>query len=331
MTTIAETTGTLPDIIDAIASAATSLSEWSDADTAITNDGSSTNYVDNGRVLQHSSSGIFVGLFLQTSEYAHHDDDYNSRYAGGIRIVHSTDWDTENNVPAGSTDVRSADPWSGDVGNHAGASFTTTDYGTGNHDYAYGNGSGSTQVYILEGNHGLDVLQSTEVTYFGSVTNNWINFGAWNTEDGTNGRAGYYSFEYINSKFWADGNDPFAAYTQSSVDQGNQTALSSWKTMYGHNETDPSYPYKAAGFDNPAWCMVNPDSGDDTYFFRRGVMYQTSNNSVPVAYLKAIIGNDINEGGAHGDTIDHDGETYRVVRQSGAGTSTTITAGIRYE
>jgi len=331
MTTITETTGKLPDVIDSIASAATALSEWSDADPGITNDGSSTNYVDNGRVLQHASSGTYVGLFLQNSRYARHADDYNNRNAGGIRIVHSSDWDTENHVPAGKTDVRNADPWSGSVGNNASASFTTYNVDTGNYSYTHGNANGSTQVYVLQGGAGIGTLQSTEVTYFGSVTNNWINFGAWNTSDGNNGRCGYYSMEYINSKFWADGNQPFAAYSQSSVTNGNETALASFQVYYGRANNNTSFPYGAVGFDRPEWCVVNPDSEDDTYFFRRGVMYQTSSESIPVAYVKAIIGNDINEGGAHGDTIDHSGETYRVLRQSGAGTGTTISAALRYE
>ncbi|GAB7121220.1 hypothetical protein [Natrinema sp. JCM 9743] len=164
------------------------------------------------------------------------------------------------------------------------------------------------------------------------MTNNWINFAAWNTTDGNNGRCGYYSAEYVNNKFWADGNQPFAAYAQSSTSRGNETALASFQVYYGRaNNNNTSYPYGAVGFDRPEWCVVNPDSADDTYFFRRGVMYQTSSQSIPVAYIKAIIGNDINEGGAHGDTVDHSGETYRVVRQSGAGTNTTISAALRYE
>ncbi|QCS43417.1 hypothetical protein [Natrinema versiforme] len=331
MTTIEETTGKLPDLIDGIASAATALSEWSDADPAVTNDGSSTNYVDNGRVLQHSSSGLYVGLFLQNSRYARHEDDYNNANAGGIRVVHSSDWDTENNVPAGNTDVRSADPWSGDVGNNASASFTTYNTDTGEYNWTHGNANGSTQVYVLETGDGIGTLQETDVTYFGSVTNNWINFGAWNTKDGQNGRCGYYTAEYIQDKFWADGNQPFAAYAQSSTSRGSETALASFQVYYGRANNNTSYPYSAAGFDRPEWCVVNPDSADDTYFFRRGVMYQTSSQSIPVAYIKAIIGNDINEGGAHGDTIDHSGETYRALRQSGAGTDKTISAALRYE
>lgn len=331
MTTIAETTGKLPDVIDDIASAATALSEWSDADTGVTNDQSSTNYEDNGRVLQHSSSGMFVGLFLQTSRYARHEDNYNNANASGIRVVHSTDWDTSTNSPAGKTDVRSADPWSGDVGNNASASFTTYNTDTGNYSWTHGNANGSTQVYVLEGNNGMSTVQSIDCTYFGSVTNKWINFAVWNTQDGDNGRCGYYSGEYIDNKFWSDGNTPWAAYAQSSVTRQNETGLASFQVYYGRANNNTSYPYGAVGFDRPEWCVVNPDSSDDTYFFRRGVMYQTSSQSIPIAYIKAAIGNDINEGGAHGDTIDHDTETYRVLRQSGAGTNTTLSAAMRHE
>ncbi|WP_455448612.1 hypothetical protein [Natrinema thermotolerans] len=177
----------------------------------------------------------------------------------------------------------------------------------------------------------MSSLQSIDVTYFASVTSDWINLAMWNTQDGSNGCAGYYCFEYPSSKFWPDGNTPYYAYSQSNNSSGTKVALNSFNTFYGHAEVNQSFPFDASGFDPAEWCIVNPASDDDTHFFRRGVAYQSSSGTVPVAYLLASIGNDINEGGAHGDTIDHSGETYRVFRQSGAGSSTTITAGLRYE
>jgi hypothetical protein len=332
MTTITETQGVLPDLIDSIASEATALAEWSDADTGVTNDQSSTNYVDNGRVLEHGPSGMYLGFFLQSNKTSDNSDYNNYGYGGGIRVVHSTGWDTDTNSPTGNTDVRSGDPWSGDTGNMASDSLTTYDVRTDYDSQYYGDANSSTSLWVLEENTNIDNLQTVDVTYFGSVTSEWINVAAWNTQDGTNGSAGYYTFEYPNSKFWPDGNTPYFAYAFSNVDNGIETALNSFNVFYGRRSLmTADRPFDAPGFGTPKWGIVNPASDDDTFFFRRGVHYQSASSSVPVSYITSTIANDQNEGGSHGDTIDHEGETYRVFKQSGAGNSMTLSVGVRYE
>lgn len=327
MATITEQNDTVLNAIEDIATTATSLTEWSDADTGVTTSGASTDYTDNGRVLAHSSSGMIVGLFAL--RYSNFDSNNNYFGAGGIRVSLSSDWDTDNSSPSGNTNTHSGDPWSGNVGNNRSSTFSahSTDYGYTNQGHG---------VWTQEDPGSQENVATANINYFGCVTSETLNFAGWDDES-EGGSAGVFSFEHVSQKFFEDGGAPWAAWSNSTVGDnsgggGNWQGCAAWAYFEGSCDRGSNGQiYRAQGFDQSEWCMVNPDSNDDTFFFRRPVMYRSSGKGTPVAYLRQIIGNDRNEGGAHGDTIDHNGETYRMFRQSGGSMDVTASAALRYE
>jgi len=328
MTTIAEKTATTGQLISDVASAALALAEWEDGDAYVTNDQATDNWYDNGRLLHHTPSGQYVLLFI--SDNSAQMSNNNTTNYKGIRIIASNDWDGVNHHPAGYTSVHTDDPFSNDVGNDARASFTHHEH-TGDDNY---NDAGQEGIWYFSHRNGTRSEQAADtVTYFASVGASWLNIGAWNNADGNNGRAGYYSFEYVDNKFWADGNDPFALCCQANTSGSDDFRISAYGYQYydQNRGMDNNHPYNGSGTDRGKWGVVNPDSEDDTFFFQRPVLYLTNNQTVPVAYIEDAISNDTDEGGSHGDTITHGGATYRVFRQSGAGSGNVHSVGLRYE
>lgn len=332
MATVAEKTADLATLIDDIAATLGGLASWSDADTYVTNDGSTTSWYDNGRVFHNSDAGIYVLFHL----HAHRPDtDSSSDYdeVAGVRCTISNDWDATNHHPAGNTNVSGDDPYSSDVG------FAITD----SYDHVNTN-SDSYENYDERVSHAIYVastdnfdranneLRQYSVDYYLSAGNDYLNVGAWNSTDGTNGCAGYFTWEYVDNKFWNDGNDPYAAFSQTSAgNHGIYVSSYSWKYFQNNADVRASHPYTATGFDGGEWGIVNPDSADDTFFFKRPVAYLTHQQNVPVAYIEDVLSNDTDEGGAHGDVISHGGHDYRVFRQSGASNNRVHSAALRYE
>ncbi|ELY68140.1 hypothetical protein [Natrinema versiforme] len=317
MTTINETNGTYKDLIDDVASAALALSEWSDADTGVTTvtPGNDSDYTDRGRVLEHGPSGMFVGLFYASSYES------GNEYIDGIRCSLSTDWNTTDNIPAGNTDTTEGDPWSSSVGNDRHASFNDVYEGTDFYETPFGCPISESSSY------------GDTINYFGSVTANFLNIAAWDSNDGSYGKAGYFNFEHTTDQFWASGDQPWTAYTMLNhrTDYDfTYLSASSWRQFYGNSrDNGGDYCYYGDGFDESQWGFINPDSNDDTFFFRRPVIYDAG--GTPIAYVESAIKNDVSEGGSHGDTFDYDTETYRVFKQSGASQSQPVSVALRYE
>lgn len=330
MTTITETKDTLDTIINEVAETALTFAEWSDADTNVTTAGDETSddWTDHGRVLEHGPSGMYVALFL-TDNYWDQDGDYVR--SSGIRVCLSNDWNATDSRPTGKTNVTNSDPFSGDVGNHLEDSYANWD----RNGYGYASGDGTHMLYLFEGSHSPGTLSTFEATYFASVTGEYINLAAWNTGDSDDGAAAAFSFEYTGSKFWDDGETPYLCWTASNSfenDYGGQRETAyAFQNFSGRGRQVASNPYSGDGFDSGEWGIVNPDSTDDTFFFKRPVAYHTASEHTPVTYAHEVISNNIEEGGSHGDTIDHDGMTYRIMRQSGAAQNTPICLGMRYE
>jgi hypothetical protein len=304
-----------------------SSGNYTDADPALTNGGGSGDWEDNARVVEHSPSGQYLLFWV----FGQHNGTGNAG-AKGVAFNISNDWDSSNHHPAGKTMLGSDTPVSNDVGNLRQGSFTTTN------EFSYS--SGQPGLFPLVGDYsGTRTERRTlPCSYQLSVTAGGFNAACWNTQDGTQGQAAVLSYEYVGSKFWADGQDPWVSMLAQSGDGGFQAY--GWRSYASNGSLDKAdQAYATAGSNGAGqqaieageWGLVNPDSNDDTFFFRRPVIYQTSQWQVPVAYVEDLISNDREEGAASGDIVTYDGTDYRMFRKSGAAQSTPVTLGMRWE
>jgi len=328
MATITEKQADLTTLLDDIASTLAGLSNWSDADSYVTNDGSTDDWHNNGRVLADDNTGMFLCMFISTSEhYNQRSYHSSSREASGIRFVVSNDWDSTNHHPAGKTNVNSLDPFSGEVGNHRKQSYSSFNVDSRRTTYDKYKVSGIWPYQThLGGNRSEH--RTASVTYYMAADVDHFTVGAWNTTDGSNGHACVATWEYLNQKFWNDSTEPLALFTATG--HGN-IAIYGFQSL-GHEETGTNnHTNRNSSFGGAAWGIINPDSNDDTFFFRRATVYQTNSRTVPVSYLYSVIKNDEQEGGAHGDLITFDGTDYRIMQQSGASSNETISMGLKFQ
>lgn len=333
MTTIGEKTADAVQAVEDLANAATGYAEWSDADTAVTTGQADNSYTENGRVLNHSPSGLYVLMYVG----AHDVGGQNDYDRGGIRFCVSTGWDGTNHEPSGDTTRTAQDPFGG--GNRVDNAFDNVDSdpnnnlrGTITHD-----GFGAYHLTGDSNNGGVSTgdAQTQSATYFGCATADTLNIAIWNTVDATNGVSGYCTFEYVDNKFWSDSYDPFAL---QSAHNYNDSYSSMRAELAGYGFSHISYQrlqkdrqFTVSGFQGSAWGSINPDSGDDTFFFRRPVIYETHNHTAPIAYVEDSICNDDQQGGAHGDIVTVNTVDYRLLKQSGAGGDRTLSVGLKYQ
>ena len=339
MVTITETVATPAQLLTDIGSMLDSLSDWTrEQSGTIQNtgdDGSGNNsgsWRDNSLLYSHATAGIYLLIGIDKTEIDSDGSDGDTRTMG-IRFHISTDWDTELNHPAGLTDANGQDPWHGDVGFDRNDSF---DQLSRRHNSDWNTDDFGSGVYWRSGSTDIYSFRSESVTYFASAGNDYINVAAWSPGDGNNGAAGYVSWELTDQKFWDDGGVPYVMFTNTNSGGGGD-ASNGHVAQYGFNHIDTDsgneqFPYGGSnGFDSGAWGIVNPDANDDTFFFRRPVVYQTHQKRVPISYVYNVIANDRDEGGAHGDEITHNSQNFRIFRQTGMAEGTPVTAGLRYE
>lgn len=316
MVVVAEKQATVADIIDDIAGMLDGLADWSDADTYVTNDNTTGDWYNNGRVYQNTNMGVYVLFYYR--------DTGNDPL--GVRFHISNDWDSTNNHPAGKNNAHSYDPFSGSMGEDYNSSYPYVSNMSNEHDGAFltiGKGSNFSP--------GVDY----PITYFLSASNKHISAACWNTTDSNNGASGAFSLEHVDNKFWADGVDPFAYCSINHHDDGTRRMECAYGFQHiagwGSNGASMERPYAVSGFDESEWGRINPDSNDDTFFFSKPVVYLTPNKKFPSALLDYIIKNDNTEGAAHGDTISFNGKDYRCMRQAGAAYNTEVSCLLRYE
>ncbi|WP_254763351.1 hypothetical protein [Natrinema marinum] len=336
MTVIGEKTATYATLVDDIAGALTSFSNWSDADSYVVNDGTAkasnddgstpqdTDWHNNARVLEDSNTGTFLLMYLHGSRYDNHDNDDVS----GIRFVYSSDWDATEHHPAGDTNVESADD--GNLRDGVGFYLTDTYADRNNEGYDRWNG-GTFGVWGSSNNLSRDTIRGNSVSYVISANSDGLNIGLWNNNDGNNGIASITVFEYLDNRFFNDTAVPFVALTQTthrchSIAYGFDSYWTRARTWNVDRVGYPSAPVEEAD-----WGIINPSSEDDTFFFRYPAAFNNTSQDVPVAYLREAIPNDYQEGGAHGDDFTHDSTTYKIFKKSGASTNNVVSAGLRHE
>lgn len=348
MAVIAEKTATVGQIIDDIASTLSNLSAWNDADTGMVNDQSTEDWHNNGRVFENTNTGTYLAFYVapanaQNDNFRNHN---NRNPIGGIRFLHSSDWDPERHVPDGLTNVSFGDntirsrvtrerhySFGEDLPNLSEQSNT---FNNGKRDRQQGVG---LWLFYNWGNPNRSTLAGTEATYFISAAGNYLTVAAWNNSNANYGTAGYLSWEWVDNKFYDDGTTPVAICERTTAcGNNNNAATSAGDNIYGFEgytgagdlwERGMVGGYRCVGEGD--WGALNPDANDDTFFVRRPVIYENPNESHPVAYVEDAIPNDLQEGVAHGDTVTFNSVDYRSVRQSGASMTEPIVACLRYE
>lgn len=292
----------------------------------VDNSGGSDDWKDNGFVLRHVESGMYLTFYL--CGYRFQDERYDpDSHHTGIRVVHSNDYDLANHVPFGKTDIDGGvDHMAGAVGNHRGTSFVWQDGMEGYYSGAWGTG-----LYWRNGNVGENGFRAESVTYAGAIGADYINLVAY-SNDPNNGRAGFFTFEHLDEKFWQDGNEPYVTFCKTNTGwRGGRSAQYGFQHFRADGDFNNDHNYDVGGFDGTAWGKVNPDVDDDTFFFRRPVVYQTQNKNIPVGYAEETICNDRDEGGAHGDVVTYNGKDYFIFRQPGGSTGDIVSTGFRNE
>ncbi|DAC85306.1 hypothetical protein QIT48_gp29 [Haloterrigena jeotgali icosahedral virus 1] len=335
MTVIGEKTATYETLLSDLVTELLTYSNWSDADTYVTNDGSDTSWYNNGRVLQDSNTGTFLLMYLSGGQW--HEQNGTQRHVSGIKFVISTDWDSTNHYPTGYTNVGSqsgleANALVSNVSNDAPATYDDFNATYANHsDYDYQWFASPYGVWGSNNNLSRDTIRGTSVSYIMSVKADGFNIGTWNSNDGNNGIASVTSYEYLSDRFFDDPGIPLIGLTRTS-----DIAQAAIYGFTSYSDSDSTHTNRNVGFDNSPvedadWGIINPSSEDDTFFFRYPAAFNTTAKTVPVAYLRQTIPNDSSEGGAHGDDFTHNSTNYRVFAQSGASTSTVLSMGLRHE
>ncbi|AFO57598.1 MULTISPECIES: hypothetical protein [unclassified Natrinema] len=331
MTVIGEKTATWSTLLDDLAGALLTFSNWSDADSYVVNDGTakSENYDDsspsendwhnNGRVLQDSKTGLYLLMYL------HGSYNIDGNYWSGVRFVLSTDWESAEHHPAGYTTIESDDARDGlreFVGTERPQSYD--DINTDNDD-GLGFGIWGTSNSLL-----ASTLRETEISYLLSVNSDGFNSGVWNDNDGNDGIASVTFYDYLSDRFFDDPGVPLAFGVTSSM--GNHVHGYGFSSFHGSNGgTRDRVGYDGSAIEEADWGIINPSSEDDTFFFRYPAVFKNSGQTVPVAYVREVIPNDTEEGGAHGDDFSHDGTDYKIFKQSGASSSNPVSLGLRHE
>ena len=315
MTTVGEKSSDVATLLDDIANILTNLGGWSDADTDVTNDQTNNNYKNNGRVLKHADTTIYLLMYISNGFSSP-----NNNEVSGIRFLYSNDWDTGANQPNGKSNQDDNDRPNGGINREN--SFTNT--------YINNNNSGMG-LWFKTRQLNIDDVATSQINYFVSGRNDGLTVGAWDTADSNYGGVGWINWEYVDNKFWSDGEPSVATAYQLITPNNNREggALYSFNSI-GLSKQAVKVGNNQSAVNHSRWGKVNPDSNDDTFFFRRPVIYETLSRNNPVAYMEDAIPNDKNSGGAHGDTITHDGDAYKILKQSGASKSKTLTVGLRF-
>jgi len=325
MTTVAQKTATPAQFIDDLSGALTALTNWSDADTDVTNGGADDTWQNNGRALEHAPTGQTLLIYLSTAGASFQDHNHYNPVEG-IRFLWCDSWDSANTLPGGNSNLKNKDAMSGSVdsSSYAGNSYVNE---------SQNNRGGGTNggLWVLNTNEGNTTFRNYELTYYLSAREDGITAAAWNTSDGNNGCASLLNWEHVDNKFWADGYQPFAYWDSYSANNSTQYTEAYAYQYIRSNDNGTDGQVGRQEFGRSEWGTINPDSSDDTFFFRRAVLYESNAGTVPVAFMEDALPNDLSQGASHGDTVTHNATDYQAMAQSGAGSNKTVSALLRYE
>ncbi|AGC65553.1 capsid protein VP3 [Haloarcula hispanica virus PH1] len=337
MTTIGPKTDNLGTLLSDLTTEMINNGGWAEADSYVTNDQSTDDWYNNGRALYHAASDTYVALFLDYYRTLYY---YTNNQNLSLCMVQSTDWDDTNHHPAGLTTDCGRYPFSGDVGNGAGASF---DYRNDHGNNPIGNNSeNSERLSAYTKGYSPDISDAaTSVdnddtwTYGLSVGLDYFTIFAVNDSSNT-GAAGCMGWEYLDEKFWADGRPPvhaFSSYNDSDNGSGEWVNSTEFHTaFYDDDHPNTEMPYnRSSRTQDPRFGYINSDPDDDSYFFQFAVLEDDNSRQRPIAHPRIVIPNDIANGANDGDTVTSDGRTYRFFVASGGNQSKTLSFGLRWD
>ena len=358
MVTVAEKEASLATLLDDIATTATGLSAWSEADAGVVNDGATEDIQNNARVLANSNTGTFLLMYVEHGGAGFQSPDGSGAMVG-IRFLHCSDWNTTESIPAGwSNGIEGTEEFFRDVQSYRRNSYEEVQRGQnvrGNDtdDLDTSNNDSSIGLWIRDGNNPNTRIdaRSLPITYFLSIRNDGITGAVWDSNDSNNGIASWIAYEYVDNKWWADQVNPVVIAHQNSayndpdyVNSVNLYGFKTWAAQYN------DVPHGSVGtirgaVESVEWGTLNPDANDDTFFYKRPSIYyrqpiidwRISNvryrpyQAVPVAQMGSVIPNKPGAGAAHGDTITAGGTDYRAMVQSGASITYDIGVALQFE
>jgi hypothetical protein len=342
MVTATGTAETAADLVQAIHDTLThaDLNNWTtvqEADISLTADNTQTEWWNSGWVFQHTGSGLHLLITLTWAndrEISIAGDDAGAR---GISFALSADWVQENpnggdsgNIPAGSPG------WPGDVENTEYVSVRNP-LDARNQDMIMAKDAFlDTEFNNDRDGIGAIPLQSSALRKDDPVAdyNVMANDDMLVVAAEGDQLAGFYAFEDVSgSKFFDDGITPAVARFHRSGHTGGSTTLDrehifpiakyGWNTFYAEHYSGQTdwragvWPGTVGSYKGPVgfaeWGNVNPDPSDDTYFYRPPILYQASDQEVPVAELNSVHPAQWGDGLSHGDTVTVTEGTYKII------------------
>jgi len=303
MTQLGEAQTTVAGMLDELGTAMGNHADYTQPTTSVDNSGTNTDWQNNSVVYEHVPTGVYLLFTISAPSADKMRIEYNSY---GIRLVISSGWDSNNDAPSGNTNLDSNNdsPILNDAPN---ADDRSTTYLNNSNNSPMGWG-------FYNGGYGdnKDNFRGVDLTYVGSVNNEGVHLGMWNTTSSSYGEASVLSWYHIQNKFWADGQEFFTALVENTANS-DISAVYGWRWVHKGNNIDET----PNGITGAEWGFINSDSNDDTFFFRWPVTHTTQSEKEPVCFFKSWMSNDRSAGAAHGDVITHDGNDYIIVKQQG--------------
>ena len=339
MVTVGEKSDTLANFIDEFYNTAIGLADWSDGDPNIVNDGSTTDWWNNARVIQNAVTGEYILIY--PSHVVNNSPDWESGYGNdntnvqGVRFIRSTGWETDGaNISSSAPGIPSGD--TGVVGGQD-AMNTAVQNATGANTHE---NSFSTIVQPRDGRVNMNGLatsasnRSDTVHYAFAIGSTW--YTAYMTGDESyNGYPAWTYYEQLQNDFFAHGITPSVSCgsltksggTNNDADLGvyphfelgyshffNEKNGGNWN-MVGRIGTETRSRSSAATVGEGFWGYINPSPDDDTFFFRKVPVYLSGDQSVPISNLDSMLPGEKRYALPHGTTVTADGITYRMIRQ----------------
>jgi len=316
MATVGPKTADIATMIDDFASMVSSLANWSDGDTDITNDGSDNNWNNNGRVFYNSNTGLY---------YLFYWDNYQRCYIGnewcyGPKLLYSDGWNTTDSRPSGNSNYYEDYVDDTDL-NRFQDSYTTANVVNNSYE-----NTGTLGLVDYERNRNRPV-RTTPVSYFMSAqTDGTISISAWcddspgaqSDSETPDGVSSYMAMEPVTGKFFTDGVEPFVAYGKTFREyQVVGFTAYGWSSGVTENTNGGGIGTGQGIIGRADWGYINPAVANDDFIFQNPVVYRATDQTVPVAFLDSCLPSKQWAGPSTGDTVTEDSTTYMFMAERG--------------
>jgi hypothetical protein len=308
--------------MDSIATELDNQANYSEPTNSLSNDQSDDTWQNNSFVRKHDPTGRVL-LFYIASESQDGIRIARQEPVDGVRLIVSGGWDSNNDLPSGNSNLRGSDAPAKTSANNVDESYNQQKV-----DGRYNNEVSLGYWLYYNSDRKRSVIATQDVNYLGSIDGESINIGVWSGVDSDNGIATYMSIYQLNEKFWTTPQDDFSTYLKCSLNE-HQSASLGWEYITAESSTFSQnyqwYPdpdgsnYQDLGTGFGRFGTINPDTNDDTFFFRYPIIFKSPGHNIPVQYLKTTLPNDPVDGAAHEDIVTHNTTDYIIMNKKGDG------------